>query len=150
MAYYFVRVRGALASQFSWLSARAVDRGRGDAWVNLTLRPGGCRAMSDFRCRKAATEHDRKPGVEWPSRTATRQSDMTPGGEPLLSKIAPSLAELEETITPWICEHGIRHAVTRRCVGYMLQVADADQSGTLNNQEVRPRWALVSLQGTNH
>ena len=38
MAYYFVRVRGALASQFSWLSARAVDRGRGDAWVNLTLR----------------------------------------------------------------------------------------------------------------
>ena len=59
------------------------------------------------------------------------------GEMPRFTKIAPSLAELGEAITPWICEHGIRHTVTRRCVEYMLQVADADDSGTLNKQEVR-------------
>ena len=92
-------MRGALNSPFSWFSAWAVEKGRGDAWVSLTLRPGS---------------------------------------EPLFTKIAPSLAELEETITPWICEYGIRHTVTRRCVEYMIQVADADHSGTLDKQEVRP------------
>ena len=91
-------MRAALNSPFSWFSAWAVNKGRGDAWVQ-------------------------------------RASGFS---EPLFTKIAPSLAELEEAITPWICEHGIRHTVTRRCVEYMIQVADADHSGTLDKQEVRP------------
>ena len=57
------RVRGAFNRPVSWGFCRpfAVQKGRGDAWVNLTLRPGS---------------------------------------EPLFAKIEPSLAELEEAITP--------------------------------------------------
>ena len=63
---------------------------------------------------------------------------LRPGSEPLFTKIAPSFAELEEAITPWICEYGIRHTVPRRCVEYIFQVVDVDDSGTLDKQEVRP------------
>jgi hypothetical protein len=76
--------------------------------------------------------------VEKGQKNAWVSLTLRPGSEPLFTEIAPSLAELEDAITPWICEHDIRHTVTRRCAEYIFQVADADHSKTLDKQEVRP------------
>ena len=45
--------------------------------------------------------------------------------------------DLKEAITPWAIHNKVRHAVTHHCCEYMISLADSDQSGTLNKDEVR-------------
>ena len=68
---------------------------------------GGPRDKSDCHFRKAATEHDKRPGIifiKWSSSTAKWQPDMTLGG--------PACGE--HLARPGVCDDGVVRAEPKR------------------------------------